>query len=711
MNPKHIDQVQDERRAVAPYNFVELPDTIVPAEPLPDKNCYHDYSEHKISQENTIKIQRHTGQIDCTITTSSPLYIRCGMTPTDFAKFGSKPDDELTDAEKEEKRNRLSSFFENPANLLPTIPGSSIRGMLRTIIEIISYSKIDKVADKKLIYRDFIHPSLQEAYRNRLLREEGDKRYSFLMQAGYIVSAGSGWAIQPAKKLVQGASFARIEKSQIKQLVQRRWHDIHNARQVTVHVDPINWHLHRGDFIELYYAKATPPWGHRDKSSGVLVKTGDMPKKKMECVIGLPDDSVKSMPIPDSMLQDYKEQITKKQKEEILENKEGVLKNMHPVFYLMEDDKLVFFGHTMMFRLPYHKSIQEFIPSCEYKTLSDYSYNSPLLDITDAIFGFAKDKKQKEEQTKAGRTFVSDAKCKKTADQNIWLTTNATKAITPKILASPKPTTFQHYLVQTSDKPEELKHYDSSPNETAIRGHKLYWHQGNVKQSQIEEGDTKEIEKAPSQYTDIKPIKENVSFDFTIWFENLSDVELGALLWLLNLANDDEYRLSLGMGKPLGMGAIKININCFSITNYQKQYNQLFHNGKWASAAYKADYIQAAKQQCLRNFEHYICQHIAPEFERLQDVPRIKTLLAMLRWTGVSENSSRYMEIERKQQPCIGKLGNNSKGTNEYKERPVLPTPLQVIKDDQEENYPGSSSSSSGGGSNPAAWQRPKRPR
>jgi CRISPR-associated protein (TIGR03986 family) len=382
------------------------------------------------------------------------------------------------------------------------------------------------------------------------------------------------------------------------------------------------------------------------------------------------------------MIQDYKEQITKEQKEKILKNKEGILKHLHPVFYFIEDGKLVFFGHTMMFRLPYQQSIKIFIPEPEYKVLSDYSYNSPLLDITEAIFGFAKDKKQKEEQTQAGRVFVGDAKCQKAADEDIWLTANAAQPMTPKILASPKPTTFQHYLVQKSDKSEELKHYASSPKETAIRGHKLYWHQGSVQQSQIEEGDTKKIEKARSQYTDIKPIKENVSFAFTIWFENLSEVELGALLWVLNLAAADDYRLSLGMGKPLGMGAIQIKYQ-LSLSNCQKRYTQLFQNSQWASDAYDSDYIQEAQKKCLRKFEHYVCQHIAPEVERLQDVQRIKTLLTMLRWTGVSENSSRYMEIERKQQPCIGKLGKNGKGTNEYKERPVLPTPLQVMKDNQ----------------------------
>jgi hypothetical protein len=64
MNPKHIDKVPADRRAIAPYNFVELPEKVVDAESLPDGDRYHS--------------DRHTGKIECTLTTESPLYTRCG---------------------------------------------------------------------------------------------------------------------------------------------------------------------------------------------------------------------------------------------------------------------------------------------------------------------------------------------------------------------------------------------------------------------------------------------------------------------------------------------------------------------------------------------------------------------------------------------------------------------------------------------------------
>ncbi|MCL1473251.1 TIGR03986 family CRISPR-associated RAMP protein [Argonema antarcticum] len=699
MSPKHINHVPESipdrdgksipRRAVAPYNFVELPENIVPAEPIPTHNCYHD--------------NRHTGTIKCTLTTSSPLYIRCGMFQDDFAKFGGKSDEELTEEEEKEKSKNLAPFFENPANQYSTIPGSSLRGMLRSLVEIISYSKIDKVADKQLIYRAFADTtSLGEFYRDRLLQEEGERQYSFLMQAGYLIKTqqGSGWAIQPAKNLVEGTSFVKIDISQIKNLVKSRWHEIKHASKVTVHVESMTWHPHKGGFIELYYAKAVPPFGHHSKHQGVLVETGGMPgKKKMECVIGLPDDDAQLIHIPDypeSMIQDYKEQLTKEQKK--LLGKDGVLKPMHPVFYLMEEGKLVFFGHTMMFRLPYKESIKNFIPEPNYKFLPDYSYNSPTLDLTEAIFGFVKDTKQKEHQAQVGRVFISDAKCQKPAAEDIWLKGNAIQSIPLKILDTPKPTTFQHYLVQDSDKPEQLRHYASSSKETIIRGHKVYWHKGNVGESKIED--------KKSSRTDIKPIKENVSFDFTIWFENLSEVELGALLWVLNIAADKNYRLSLGMGKPLGMGAAQIITSEFSLSIRHHRYTHLFQDCNWETGNNFNIDPNEVKETCLQKFEDYILKHTEAQSKHLHDVSRIQSLLKMLRWPGVAGNSSRYMEIERKQQPCIGKLGTNGKA-NEYKSRPVLPTPSQVIKDDQKKDYPGSSPSS--GGNNSAALARPQK--
>ena len=209
-----------------------------------------------------------------------------------------------------------------------------------------------------------------------------------------------------------------------------------------------------------------------------------------------------------------------------------------------------------------------------------------------------------------------------------------------------------------------MKHYASKPEEeTTIRGHKLYWHQGSSPAIQHENPD----DVSDTQKTQIKPIKPGVDFLFTIHFENLSDIEIGALLWVLDIAKDDKYRLSLGMGKPLGMGAVKIESKLY-ISQRNRRYSSLFEDLNWALGEDLED-----NPDYQRDFENYVQVNIR-QTGNFRDIERIQMLLAMLSWQEhPSLDKTRYMEIERKQQPLDG-------DPNEYKTRRVLPTPLQVIE-------------------------------
>ena len=156
---------------------------------------------------------------------------------------------------------------------------------------------------------------------------------------------------------------------------------------------------------------------------------------------------------------------------------------------------------------------------------------------------------------------------------------------------------------------------------------------------------------------------------YTIQFENLSDVELGAILWILDVAADENYRLSLGMGKPLGMGAVKLTHEVY-FSDRQLRYQKLFDQNDWQMS----EASDAEKQEkCDRSFERYVLERIGEtdhpatgKAQFLRDVPRIKMLLTLLSWSKLPDGSqTRYMTIE----------------PNEYKARPVLPTPFQVMEE------------------------------
>ncbi|MCX7979099.1 MAG: TIGR03986 family CRISPR-associated RAMP protein, partial [Bdellovibrionaceae bacterium] len=380
-------------------------------------------------------------------------------------------------------------------------------------------------------------------------------------------------------------------------------------------------------------------------------------------VVFPPDKKADLIPIGDDLVRAYRDQINQGQQQ--LLGPEGVLNPGQPVFYLMENGQLVFFGHTMLFRLPYQRSPLDLVPERLYKGDS--------VDLTEAMFGLVPQSKSDRRQARAGRVFFTDAHL--TPNQtDVWLS-----QVTPKILSSPKPTTFQHYLTQ--QQPDEvdsgkrdrrgnpkmelrLDHYASPPpHQTTIRGHKLYWHRGEVGLDDVRESDQVNWS-TDTQHTQIKPVRAGVTFRFRIYFENLRDFELGALLWALTLPGEPgkDYCHSLGMGKPLGMGAVKITPTLY-LSDRQARYSQLFADSDWQ----RGERQETDLQQFIRAFEGFVLEGMdakeRKQAQSLKDLERIRMMLNMLEWPGPNRSLTEYMTI----QPI-----------NEFRERPVLPDPLSI---------------------------------
>ncbi|MGQ9825200.1 MAG: TIGR03986 family type III CRISPR-associated RAMP protein [Desulfotomaculales bacterium] len=643
MYPQHTNPnpTRPDRVACAPYNFVPLPEKVVVLEPgtLPGHDCYDP--------------ERYTGYIECELVTRSPLYIRCALNPDFFRKWGETPWHELPEEKKKEK----AQFFHIENAFSPCIPGSSLRGMVRSLVEIVSYGKVQWVSEESLVFRAVGDTSsLGKLYRSRFMKEISKDQFNFLVKAGYLTKKGEKWFITPAQE-VEGITFGRIELNDIPEGLQK-WNDSPNAEIIYVKLEPIKTHFHNKEKhpVKLNYAKVKrasnkPEQGLQEM---ILVKSGSMPKKHLGFVFALPDRNEEDIPIPEEKVMAYRNQVT--QFQESLLGKDGVLRENQPVFYLLENGELLFFGHTMMFRLPYPNSVKDFIP--------EPLKFCPNPDLAEAIFGFVPDEQRKK--GRSGRVYFTDAKFV-AAREGIFY---SDEPLIPKILASPKPTCFQHYLVQDKNKGHDpdlkatLAHYGTpSPSETVIRGHKLYWHKNNVKPPEI----INDKDVGESQLTLIRPVKAGVTFNFRVYFENLNDFELGALLWVLNLPENCCHKL--GMGKPLGMGAVRIKPLLF-ISNREERYRRLFtENHEWYEPAERIGDFRRFTQA----FESFMLERLAEGAEgagetgNFSDQTRIKMLLKMLQWPGPPKKLTRYMEIE-------GPRGN------EFKNRPVLPDPLCVTE-------------------------------
>ena len=664
--PVQPDEIDEKRQAFAPYNFVPLPERIVTQKvnDLPDQGKFDP--------------KRLSGYLDCELTTESPIYIRAGVNQEKVKKGKQSKD--------------IPDFFHLTDENEPVIPGSSLRGMLRTLVEIVTYSRVSFVSDKKMVYRSVGGATNHDAhYRDKMMHFDGDRErkkfYTPRILGGYIEKVGSrDWAIRPAK-VVDGTTYAhiRINEGFFKTL--QRLDHTKNAFQVYIRTSPYEYQDVRGGFLKIKYAKtleakAGPGPGLRPAT---VALSGWMNSKLSEAVIYEPDpDKSKLLELSDDQIDAYTEQISKEQIK--LLGERGILNDGQPVFYILDDKtkKVDFFGHARMFRVPYPNSPFDYIPE---DVRGDAKPKDPeQVDFAEAIFGYTREIKKEKDNYKqrsyAGRVAITDGHLL-AGQTDLWLTPG--KTIVPKILSGPKPTTFQHYLVQTEpnnykigemrdgrDKFEtRLQDYASPKSETALRGHKFYWHKGPTGLDEIQEKGV--VKEADSQHTRINPLKAGVKFTFRMNFENLSPEELGALLFVLDiLAANEKTRLKIGMGKPLGMGAVKIVPKLF-VKDTSARYSSLFGKVTWVGGFEKNE---TTSQEALSKFLFRMKDELNTDLVKTK---RIAALLTVLQWPGINPDDdgkpTRYMEIEHPVPQSVDKRGKH----NEYRDRPVLPTPSSVF--------------------------------
>ncbi len=648
--------------AKAPYNFVPLPEKVVVFDPqtLPDQGRFYP--------------DRHTGSIECTITTESPVYVRAPLTPEEFDRQETAQDAKVS--WRQQVRNK-ADFFATDPDKTPRIPGSSLRGMLRQLVEMVSYSKVQWVSGDSLVYRLVGETTTQgDRYRDRLMApnvqeaqqsKKTAKFYTPKIKAGYIEDEGGKYYIRPAQE-IKGTTFARIPIADIPDSL-KPIQGCQNAEEIWFRPGLYEYQAVRGGFLRIKRANVLDPAAHQASGliQGALARSGEMGSKRTEAVVYPPDPKAQRLPIQDDLVAVYKEQVS--QEQEKLLGKEGVLRDGQPIFYLVEDGQLVFFGHTMMMRLPYPYTPIDFVPE-QLRRESD-------LDLAEAIFGYTKSTGEGKARAYASRVFVGDGLLE-AGQSDIWLSQTP---IVPKILGSPKPTTFQHYLTQQTPDPNAKNRRNLSDytdlQKSVIRGHKRYWHRGRIAGADIQEAsdrlkDERGREKEhDTQHTQIRPVRAGLRFRWRLDFENLSAAELGALLWALRLpgALDKQYRHSLGMGKPFGMGAVQIDAG-LTLGDRQRRYRALFDGEEWGTGTVEAS---ARIDEFIAVFDELIRRQIgAVKQARLSDIERIQMLLRMLEWPGPDKELTEYMQIEQ-----TDPTGARKK-KNDYKGRPVLPDPLHI---------------------------------
>jgi CRISPR-associated protein (TIGR03986 family) len=628
--------------ARAPYNFVPLPEKVVPAQELPDHDCYHE--------------DRHSGYFTVTLTTETPLYIRGMLTEKEAAE----------QARDQSKHKDEPDFFQRHDK--PVIPGSSLRGMLRTLVEIIAFGKLTRVSDKPKIFFRAVAAKADDPLGGKYKEVVGPLGKH--VQAGYLERKGDAWFIRPARAR-GGRTYDKVrdleERGRIAQ-------SIRNVRDV-IHLNEEGYHV---QYHDVKLERAEPPLAVRslrqgERRDGVLVCTGNMAEssgaiggrvttnRRNFVIVYEADDRATPLEIDPQAVEDYRDGLTPFLTEKPFDPEYGCLVEGRPVFYIRpsQGEKVMYFGHAPFFRIAAtlvtadgeKRAVtpRDMIPEAVRDKPDHY-------DIAEALFGYIdkgdpnRHKQGDKCRAYASRVSVSDAVVEG-AQTDFY-----EAEFVPKVLGGPKPTTFQHYLEQPREAYKEkskLHHYATVPR-PKIRGHKRYWLQRIKGIDSVRETDTSKY--GDTQHTRMKPVKAGITFKFTVRFENLSDVELGALAWALYLPCSPEHRHQLGMGKPYGMGMVKLEPT-LHVIDRQARYTQLFDGDRWATAE-----REESAEQFIAAFEKYIADKLG-NGKRFRDLQRICELNVMLT-PQAPDKKFTYMTIEPE---------------NEYKDRPVLPRPSEVI--------------------------------
>ena len=632
-------------KATAPYNFVPLPTTVLSAPFIggaEDKEVAAGGEKKAVSDEDkyTAYVQKNgdlSGVIELDIETRTPFFI---------GGNGEK-------------------FFA-PADR-PVIPGSTMRGMVKNIMKILTCGAVRPSArknddsdeiegdgdfhDRKLYFRTMADAvkSVRKAYTDEMTMQlpPGSKiKSKETAKAGFLIcyadeKGQQHYAVCPAEldvpppddetirtiiKKFEVPNDEKAESGNNGECVQWDWQG--NVGSVACFVGEMNTGNKRFD----------------------KRKNKDVYAGKARYTIHHSTDWKTRLDVPKKVVADYRGDSTRRGVNLFHEamGKRGVdAQNFTgcddgsfvvPCFYVADGNTVRHFGFGRYYRIPYSKNIGRHVPEVLRR-------NTP--DFTDALFG------RKEEW--GSRLYFEDC----ISDEN---TCEAMNAKETRILATPNPTSFQLYLEQPKG---GMKTWNDA---VPIRGYKLYWHH----EDSLEEWKHRNDEPTMKDMKPIAPIKSGAKFHGKIRFERLSDVELGALLKVFELADDKEVCFKLGRGKSIGMGSVRIDATLRLID--KSTYTELFDDSGWHKGETGGD--GADMKPYTKKFDDYRDEKLDNAAKIRYDLSQ-RTLIAMLDWRK-TKGGKKWTEETSTMQKTKDKKSGKLTVDARFRARLILPDALTV---------------------------------
>lgn len=504
----------------APYNFVPLADWVH----IPD---WAGLVSHDLPFRDGL-----SGHLDLTITAHTPVLVGREQQPATAHAPGQVHPYQLPDGRY-------------------ALPGTALKGMIRSVVEIASFSRMALVDNQRLGVRD-LTPAARPFYGNFMTQTVSPNIYQALSRAGWLSfdPTRGAWLIQPCE-------YARVERNDLVAYHGTPWVNVGNrptARdKYAAWNQPLDIQFDPGPGIphphshgrSLVYRKASNLGA--GATTGILVFTGQpSPQKHMEFIffgaVGAP------IQVSENVFRgflDIHDQKTENAARTAWDDWRGAARI--PVFYLEEPghpNTVASLGLALMYKLAYRHSIHEAI-----RHGSPQHLDGGGDDLATLLFGRVGDK---PEDCLRGRVTFHHA------------VANGNPQPQPQpatILNGPKPTYYPNYIRQPAAQnnriPEKKGYATFMDGQCKIRGWKRY---PARPAAQVQALTAEQTENTAVQVI-LHPLPAGTTFNTRMDFHNLKPEEFGALCWALTWGGANGLRHSSGMGKPFGFGQLTLAIS------------------------------------------------------------------------------------------------------------------------------------------------------
>ncbi len=529
----------------APFNFVPLSQEVVTP-----------YWGPYINQDVPFE-DGQSGTIEVSLKACSPLFVRDGK-------------------KTEERPQRFSQTGDGRY----FIPGSSLKGMVRSVMEIMTFSKMKLVNDHRFAYRDFHNNHLykvsdiSKAAESGWLYKDAEGNYH-IEECGVPgrIHMKELRKLSPAPKINYYSFFTKGEtgfqfdanKDEHKSaLFKYKQLDKPHPKIEVSHTpsDGNNKYDYRDKYrFERMADELSVTSEHTKIGTLVLTgqpdarKKGDKEKKKKpsgkvyEFVFWDPhntiqlENSVEGEPeVIQKMKWAYLEHKNEDEQSDDWKHFKQKLNNGEkiPVFYQKEGEEVISMGLSLLYKLAYDHSVQEMINNRQ---------RSEGLSMAEGIFGYTSKTDNGQESLK-GRVHVGHAFGKGGIKED---------GEKVEVLASPKASYYPIYVQQSLSRGRVDKYNTYNDRFASIAGWKRYpVRKGSPISNELStKHKVKNLEKVATSFV---PVKSGSEFTFCIQYHNLKKVELGALVSAISFHSYDKAFHSLGMAKPLGYGKVKLAI-------------------------------------------------------------------------------------------------------------------------------------------------------